>query len=135
MIEFDDTLLTHVDEMDEQHRRLVALLNNVHKLLKEGKREEAVRLFAEQVVAYAEYHLSEEEKFMEKIGYPELEQHKKIHEIFRTEIYNLAPLVEKGDPQAFRQALSYAWGWLYKHIAKTDKKYGIYAMEKGFLKK
>ena len=135
MIEFDNTLLTHVDEMDEQHRRLIDLLNDVYKLLKEGKREEAVKFFADQVVAYTEYHLSEEEKFMQEIDYPELEQHKKLHEIFRREIYNLAPLVEKGDPQAFKQALSYAWGWLYNHIAKTDKKYGIYARENGFLKK
>jgi hemerythrin len=42
IVEFDDNLLTHVEEMDKQHMRLVALLNNVYQLLKEGKREEAI---------------------------------------------------------------------------------------------
>jgi hemerythrin len=133
MIEFDDDLLTHVEEMDKQHMRLVALLINVYELLKEGKKEEATELFKGELLSYVEYHLSEEEKFMEKIGYPELDNHRKVHDMFRREIYNLAPYIEKADPKAFREALSYAWGWLYKHIAKTDKKYGIYAKEKGLI--
>ncbi|MBX0311030.1 MAG: hemerythrin family protein [Sulfurihydrogenibium sp.] len=133
MIEFDDNLLTHVKEMDNQHVKLVELLNKTYDLLKEGKRNEAVRLFKNEIIAYTEHHLSEEEKFMEEIGYPELEQHKKVHELFRKEIHNLAPHVENGDPKAFKQALSLAWGWLYNHIAKTDKKYGIYAKEKGLI--
>jgi len=87
MIEFDDNLITHVEEMDKQH-----------------------------------------------IGYPELDHHKKVHDMFRGEIYNLAPYIEKGDPKAFREALSYAWGWLYNHIAKMDKRYGIYAKEKGLIR-
>jgi len=132
-IEFDDNLLTHVEEMDKQHMRLVALLNNVYELLKEGKKEEAIELFKREILSYVEYHLSEEEKFMEKIGYPELDHHRKVHDMFRREIYNLAPYMEKGDPKAFREALSYVWGWLYNHIAKTDKKYGIYAKEKGLI--
>jgi hemerythrin-like metal-binding domain len=133
MIEFDDNLLTHVEEMDKQHMRLVALLNNVYKLLKEGKKEEAFELFKRELLSYVEYHLSEEEKFMEKIGYPELDKHRKVHDMFRREVYNLASYIEKGDSKAFREALSYALGWLYTHIAKTDKKYGIYAKEKGLI--
>jgi len=132
-IEFDGDLLTHVEEMDKQHMRLVALLNNVYELLKEGKKEEALELFEKELLCYVDHHLSEEEKFMEEIGYPELDQHKKAHDIFRREIYNLIPYVKNGDPKAFRRALSYAWGWLYTHIAKTDKKYGIYAKEMGLI--
>jgi hypothetical protein len=45
MIEFDDNLLTHVEEMDEQHMKLVELLNNTYKLLKEGKKDEAADAF------------------------------------------------------------------------------------------
>ena len=133
MIEFDDSLLTHVEEMDKQHMRLVELLNSVYELLKEGKKEEALELFKREILSYTEYHLSEEEKFMEKIGYPELDDHRKVHDMFRREICNLAPYIGKGDPKAFREALAHAWGWIYTHIAKTDKKYGIYAKEKGLI--
>jgi hemerythrin len=133
LIEFDDDLLTCVEEMDKQHMKLVALLNNVYEFIKEGKKEEALELFEKELLFYVEYHLSEEEKFMEEIGYPDLDKHKKTHDTFRREIYNLIPYIKSGDPKAFRQALSYAWGWLYAHIAKTDKKYGIYAKERGLI--
>jgi len=133
MIEFDNNLLTHVEEIDKHNMKLVELLNNTYKLLKEGKKEEAIEFFKKELLVYVEYLLSEEEKFMEKIGYPELDQHKKLHEVFRREIYNLIPHVENGDPKAFKEALALAWGWLYSHIAKTDKKFGIYAKEKGLI--
>jgi hemerythrin len=133
LIEFNDNLLTHVEEMDKQHMRLVALLNNVYEFLKEGKKEEALELFEKTLLWYVDYHLSEEENFMEEIGYPELDKHKKAHDIFRREIYNLISYIKSGDPKAFRQVLAYAWSWLYTHIAKADKKYGIYAKERGLI--
>jgi Hemerythrin len=133
MIEFDDKLFTHVEEMDKQHMRLVALLNNVYELLKEGKKEEALKLFKRELLSYVEHHLYEEEKFMEKIGYPELDNHRKVHDIFRREIFNLCTHMEEGNLEAFKRALSYTWGWIYTHIAKADKKYGIYAKEKGLI--
>ena len=58
MIEFDSSLITHVEEMDKQHLRLVALLNNTYELLKEGRKEEALELFQKELLS--------EEKFMEK---------------------------------------------------------------------
>ncbi|MGC9119859.1 MAG: hemerythrin domain-containing protein, partial [Sulfurihydrogenibium sp.] len=63
----------------------------------------------------------------------DLENHKKIHELFRREVQNLAPHIEQGDPKAFREALALAWGWLYNHITKTDRKYAIYARERGLI--
>jgi len=126
MIEFTDELKTGVEVFDEHHRRLVELINQVYELLREGKKEEAMRVFTEELIAYTEYHLTEEEKFMQEIGYPEYEQHKKVHDIFRKEILRLKPAVESGDVEAFKQQLALAWGWLFNHIAKTDKKYGEY---------
>jgi hemerythrin len=48
MIEFDYSLITHVEEMDKQHIRLVALLNNVYELLKEGKKRKPLSFSKER---------------------------------------------------------------------------------------
>ncbi|WP_340695348.1 hemerythrin domain-containing protein [Hydrogenobacter thermophilus] len=82
---------------------------------------------------YVEYHLTREEKFMETIGYPELERHKKAHENFRKVVFDLVHHIEEGELHAFKEALAMAWGWLVGHIGKVDKKYGEYAKEKGFI--
>jgi len=133
MLQFTEELLTGVPEMDLQHKTLVDLLNQVYQLLMDGDRASAQKLFKEKLLDYVETHLSEEEKFMESIGYPELEAHKRLHETFRKEIIRLAPAIEEGSKKAFEQALALSWGWLYTHITKADKKYGAFAKEKGLI--
>lgn len=127
LITMTDDLLTGVEEMDKEHLELIEMINHVASLIKEGKKEEAEEFFIYKLSAYVETHLKNEEKFMESIGYPELETHKKVHNIFREEIQRLLPAIQNGDYKAFTQALAMSWGWLYNHIAKTDKKYGLYA--------
>lgn len=133
ILELTEDLKTGVEEMDKDHQRLVELLNKVYELLKEGKSSEAEEFFSKELVAWVEYHLAREEKFMQAIGYPEFERHKKAHENFRKVILDLLPHVEKGNHHAFRESLALAWGWLAGHIGKVDKKYGEYAKEKGLI--
>ncbi len=133
LVKLTEDLKTGVEEMDKDHQMLVDYLNEVYALLRDGKRQEAMKVFKDALLQFVEVHLAREEKFMEAIGYPELEAHKKLHEIFRKVLYDLLPEVEKGDAEAFREALAIAWGWLMTHIGKTDKKYGEYAKEKGLI--
>ncbi len=124
LIEWTAELETGVEEMDRQHKKLIALMNHVYELLRGGKREDACMLFHEGLLAYVEKHLSEEEEFMKKIGYPDYEKHLRLHETFRKEVQRLHSSVRAGDPQAFARELSFVWGWIYTHIAKADRKYG-----------
>jgi hemerythrin len=132
VIEFSEELLTGIPEMDEQHKKLVELLNKVVSVLREGRREEARNILIRELLDYVESHLTSEEEFLKSIGYPDYENHKKAHDVFRKEVQRLVPHVKNGDEKAFRDVLFLTWGWVYNHIAKTDKKYGLYAKEMGF---
>ncbi len=126
LIEWEDNLSTGVPEMDEEHKLLINMLNSVYEMLRKGEREKACNYFISTLMEYVETHLTHEEEFMERIGYPELERHKKAHEIFKREISKLCDPVKEGDPHEFATALSMCWGWLFSHIQKTDRKYGEY---------
>ncbi|WPM31843.1 bacteriohemerythrin [Hydrogenobacter sp. T-2] len=133
VLELTEDLKTGVEEMDKDHQMLVDYLNEVYTLLKEGKKEQAIRIFKEELLHYVNWHLTREEKFMEAIGYPEFERHKKAHDMFKKVILDLLPKVGSGDVEAFRESLALSWGWLAGHIGKVDKKYGEYAREKGLI--
>ncbi|MEZ0337630.1 MAG: bacteriohemerythrin [Aquificaceae bacterium] len=133
LIQLTEDLLTGVEEMDKDHAELVSMLNHTYQLLYEGKKQEAEKFFQEKILWYVDYHLTREEKFMESIGYPERERHRKAHENFRRVITDLAKHIETGNPNAFKEALALAWGWLAGHIGKVDKRYGEYAREKGLI--
>jgi hemerythrin-like metal-binding protein len=46
---------------------------------------------------YIDVHFTNEEAFMEEIGHPHLEEHKKVHEQFKENFYSLQPLINSGD--------------------------------------
>lgn len=122
--EWSEELKVGVDQMDAQHKTLVDLINSLYDLLEAGKKKEAMDLFRERVKVYLEKHLSDEEKFMESIGYPDLEIHKRAHEKFRKLMLEVCEKLKEEDEREFRSALALLWGWLYSHIQKVDKKYG-----------
>lgn len=130
MFDFDAEFKLGIDAVDSEHIRLVHMLNEVHDLLSSGQKEQAQKFFGEALSSYVNDHFAHEEKFMEEIGFPHLEEHKKVHENFRKSFYGLKPLVESGDEAAFRQALTDAFTWLLAHIGKTDKKYAKFYREK-----
>ena len=124
--DYDAEFKLGVHSVDSEHAILVDMLNQVHVLLDEGKREQARQFFAESLSRYVVEHFANEEKFMERIRFPFIDEHKKIHENFKKSFQVLQPLIESYDESAFRRALGDAFTWIIAHIGKTDKKYAIY---------
>lgn len=126
IIELTEDLLTGVPEMDEQHRVLVGLLNEVYALARQGQREEAREKLLSGVVAYVDFHFRAEEAFQEKIGFPECEAHRKIHESFRKQVLEWVEEAKAGDEKAIHEIVAMIWAWFFRHIAVRDKAYGTF---------
>jgi hemerythrin-like metal-binding protein len=130
MFDFDKEFKLDIDAIDNEHVKLVDMLNEVYTRLSAGKRDEARKYFTETLSSYVNEHFANEEKFMESIAYPGLDEHKKIHENFKKSFHDLAPLIESYDEVAFRKALSDAFSWIITHIGKTDKRYARFYLSK-----
>lgn len=123
LFDFEAEFRLGIDSVDNEHIKLVDMLNQVHALISAGKKDEARRYFSETLSSYVNEHFANEEQFMESIAFPGLEEHKKIHDNFRQSFNNLLPLIETYDEAAFRSALTDAFTWIISHIGKTDKRY------------
>jgi hemerythrin-like metal-binding protein len=99
------------------------MLNQVHVLLSEGKKSEAVAYFRETLSSYVNEHFANEEQFMTEIDFPGIDDHKKIHDNYRQSFNDLLPLIETYDDTAFRSALTDAFTWIISHIGRTDRRY------------
>lgn len=126
-IEWTDDLSIGVPEMDEQHKQLIALLNEFYTAVEQGEREEGILRLFEGVDRYTVFHFSAEEAFMEQIGYPERASHRETHAMFRREYMAAMERHEAGDRKAVRDLVAFLISWLYTHISKTDKRYGAFA--------
>lgn len=129
-IEWTDDLSVGVPEMDEQHKQLIALLDEFYSAIEQGEREEGIRNLFEGVDRYTLFHFSAEEAFLEQIGYPELASHRQTHEMFRREYLAAMERHEAGDRKAVRDLVAFLFSWLYTHINKTDKRYGLFVRQR-----
>jgi hemerythrin len=130
VFDFEAEFKLGIEAVDREHVRLVEMLNDVYALLADGKRAEAQSYFNETLSGYVVEHFANEEKFMESLGFPGLEEHRKIHENFKRSFYELQPAIATADEAAFRQALSDAFTWIIGHIGKTDRKYAAFYLAK-----
>ncbi|NPB08449.1 MAG: hemerythrin family protein [Aquificae bacterium] len=133
VVEWTPEMELGIPEIDAQHRKLVEMLNEFYRELEEGHEEEAVRRFFGELGRYVEEHFRYEERFMEEIGFPELENHKKTHRLFEKLYKEDLEKYLRGEKRALRELVALTLSWLYTHIMKTDKKYVRYMKEKGLL--
>jgi hemerythrin len=130
LVEWDDKYSVRIPFIDEQHKQLIALTNELYRACLSGG-EAAKAQFKETargVVDYINYHFSAEEKMMETIAYPEIAEHKKEHETLVKQIVEDVKRFEEGSrfvPNTFVRTLK---DWILAHIAVSDTRYSEYIM-------
>ena len=131
MFDFDKEFKLGIDAIDNEHIKLVEMLNQVYAFLSEGQKDAARQYFTETLSSYVNEHFANEEQFMESFAYAGLDEHKKIHENFRKTFQDLVPSIASADEAAFRKALTDAFTWIITHIGKTDKRYATAYLAQG----
>lgn len=126
LFNFDQEFTLGIAEMDEEPIILVNMLNEVHEIIRGDEKEKAADYFKKTLAAYVGTHFSDEEAYMEKIGFPQLEEHRKIHANFKQPVEETLPEIDTLDDAAFRSALTDTYTWIISHISKTDRRYAIF---------
>ena len=123
LFNFEAEFKLGIEAVDQEHMKLVNMLNAVHGLVGEGKKAEAIEYFSLTLARYVVDHFAHEEAFMASIGFPQLEEHAKIHENFKKSFMQSLPRLATYNDEAFRAALTDAYTWIINHIGRTDRKY------------
>ncbi len=130
-----------VDLIDEQHKELFKRLSNFIAIVQnEVSWDEKIDTVKETLVFmqdYVVFHFDAEEELQEKISYPKIEEHKKIHADFKDMIDDYVRLFQKeGFTEEKIQELSAKlMTWLIMHVGKIDQEIGKYVKEKEELAK
>ena len=112
--------------MDEQHKKLIDLINQVYRSLRNNHGREEVNNVLENVLAYAKIHLKDEEALLEKAKYPGFNPHKKIHDKILAKANALKKEFDDGKSTVALDILMFLENWLIEHILKEDKKYAAF---------
>jgi len=112
-----------VPDLDAQHRRLIAIINEFHEAQEAGAGVARLFQVLNALVAYAEQHFAEEERRLEETHYPDLLRHRREHERLVQEIFELNGRYERGEPETAEEVKAFLKSWLLDHILGFDKKY------------
>lgn len=131
LITWNNSYSVSIKEIDEQHQKLVELINLLHDHMKGGKGKEAVGKILKELAEYTVYHFSTEEKLFAKFSYPDSRPHIREHQDLVERVTKLIAEFDKGSGILPMDLMDFLKDWLLNHIAKSDKKYSTFFNAKG----
>jgi len=131
MLAWDDSLSVNIDEIDEQHKVLVDMINGLHEAMRTGKGVKVLERLVDGLKNYAVEHFGMEERYMEKFKYPGYLNHKKEHERFVGKVLEFETAFKQGKASLTMDVMHFLKDWLVGHIKGVDKKYGPFFNERG----
>lgn len=112
--------------MDAHHKRLFELIDELHEAVDAGRGEQALGQIIDALSAYTRYHFEEEERMMERVGYPTLDAHRQLHREFVQQIQACEADLQRGATRvATLKLLNTASKWLRDHIMNVDQGYSV----------
>ena len=128
LMPWTDDLRIGVRAMDEQHRVLVGLINQVHRSA--GHDRAATGQVLSALAEYTKVHFSAEERLMREHGYPDFDGHEQRHHDLLAKVEQTFDRYRAGDDVG-AELLAFLKEWLRHHILKSDRKYAAYLNERG----
>jgi hemerythrin len=131
LLVWDEDLSVKVRQVDEQHKRLIGLINELDASMTAGDASEALGKIIDDLMIYARVHFREEEALMARFAFPGFVMHKKEHDEFVGQISKLSKSFLDGVPILPVAVIAFLKGWLYFHIQGTDKSYSSFLNAEG----
>ena len=120
-----------VAPMDRDHKELVAAMNKVHELAEakagRGPIDTAIKVLMDLTTA----HFAAEEVHMEKIGYPDLSRHRRIHKDMLQRVAAHYTAFREGDGTVSKEFFDFLVHLLAAHICHIDRKYAQHPVPVG----
>lgn len=120
-----------IREIDEQHKKLVAMVNEIHQAMAEGKGREVLDDILKRLVDYTQYHFGSEEALMEKYGFPDFPSHRLAHAKMTQKVLELHRECAGSEVKHSIEFARFLQQWLNKHILETDMQYSAFLTKKG----
>ncbi|HYH38369.1 MAG TPA: bacteriohemerythrin [Azospirillum sp.] len=128
--QWTEVLSVGVDQIDEEHRHFIRLLDRFNHAETQGLHEAELYAMLAEVVLYTEQHFTNEEGLMRASGYPFLDQHHMMHDMAEQEVHRLAS--GTASEEEIRDTLGrFMLNWLVLHIQSADRKFGEWLRETG----
>lgn len=131
LMTWSGSLSTGVTAMDEQHKKLMNAINDLHAAMLAGQDKTAAGALLAMLVNYTKQHFSAEEALLTRTKYPNLASQQAKHKDLTAQVQRFAARYERGELALNVDLLIFLRDWLVTHIQKEDRNYGPWLNQHG----
>ncbi len=125
---WDESLSVQVQEIDEDHRKLVDLFNILNHAVTAGDSLQYIEAELEELINCTIWHFSHEERLMIRYDYEDFTEHKTDHQDLIDSARELQQKFLQTN-QLSDEDISFLEHWLTGHILSADMKLGSFLGE------
>lgn len=107
--------------IDDDHKVLVALVNELHTATSQGQGHVIVENLLQRLVTHTREHLQREEHIMDQTQFPQLSEHMVGHNDFMASLLELQEKYRAGSITVAPQLSALLRDWLSIHIRRYDR--------------
>ncbi len=138
-IEWSQEYSVNIKQIDEQHKKLINVINKLYDGLSGNSMEsflspanEIVNNAIAELADYTRYHFSREEELMRSNDYPDYLTHKSKHDDFVLKITEFQDSYREGHILVLAiEIIRFLRDWLINHILTIDKQYTSFLNQRG----
>lgn len=130
LMEWTDRLSVGVDAFDGHHKRMIALVNELHAAMSESRGQQALSGILGELIDYTDYHFAAEEAAFDEHGYPDAGSHKEAHATLLEKARALKEQYDAGATMMSVEVIEFLRDWVSEHIKGEDKKYSAFFADK-----
>ncbi len=124
-LQWHDKFSIGIPEIDNQHKILFELLNNLEQATHSTEFEDIIPNTLDKLSDYVDVHFATEEKYMAENGYEDLQKHHEIHEALKERVYEEIKLNQNQGYSTLKVMHLYNFlrEWIENHILIEDHKF------------
>ncbi len=128
VIAWDDDWLIGIDDIDNDHKKLVKMIQQLFGAIITSQGDEYVKKIFLELIDYTSYHFQREEGIFTEHHYPALEEHKQLHrELIQAVLDRSKTLIEHCESaETIDELFEFLKHWLVDHILEEDFKFKTY---------
>ena len=131
LFEWNENLSVKVKELDEQHKKLISIINDLHDAMRQRKTKDILNDIINGLISYTETHFSTEEKYFEQFYYDMTLPHKNEHKNFVKKVLDFKKGFDENRMMLSMDIMNFLKDWLTGHINGRDKEYSAFFNDKG----
>lgn len=127
ILNWNNQLALGITSVDEQHKHLIDLTNQLDEAVAIGAEHEAIIKIINGLVDYTVYHFHHEQQLMENAQFNPViyAEHKAEHDEFVTKMLQIQQNLQSNQQTLSEELMDYLVNWLCHHILNTDKKMAL----------